>query len=84
MREERIIYDCPLCEKEHEVIMRTTLEETEYKGEIVQYEDTVYICEMTEEEFTPSKVMSKNLSNIREAYTRSLCINGTDPYNKDK
>lgn len=66
----KINYDCPLCEEEHEVIVKTTLEETDYKGEIVQYEDTVYICERTEEEFTPSKIMTKNLLNIINSYRK--------------
>lgn len=72
LHEEKINYDCPICEEEHEVIVRTTLEEIDYKGEIVQYEDTVYICERTEEEFAPAKVIGKNLLNMKEAYIEKM------------
>lgn len=78
MKEERIIRDCPICEEEHEIIIRTTLEETDYKGEMVQYEETVYICDRTGEEFTPIKVMSRNLLNIEEAYIKKMNSNSVD------
>lgn len=70
MKEERIIYDCPLCEEEHEVIIRTGLRKSLVKGEVVEAEKTYYFCENTGEEFAPAEIMDKNLLSAREAYRK--------------
>lgn len=70
MKEERIIYDCPLCEEEHEIIIRKGLRKSLVKGEVVEAEKTYYFCGNTGEEFVPAEIMDENLLSAREAYKK--------------
>lgn len=74
MIEKGVIYDCPLCEQEHEVSVITKLRKAKSNGEVVEYEGTCYFCKNTGEEFAPSEVMDKNLLNIKEAYRKKKQI----------
>jgi len=61
-------YNCPLCEKTHDIEIVERMTEFETKGEMVTFKETVYFCDQSGEVFTPSKVLNQNLLNIKDAY----------------
>lgn len=67
---ERVIYDCPLCDEEHEVVLMTEIYKTSCKDDIVEVENTYYFCERTEEQFVSGKMMNKNLLKIKDSYRK--------------
>ena len=68
----RILMDCPLCEKEHEIEERKRISVITIKGEEVEYEESYYLCnhmkDEDENEFVPAKILDENMKNARNAY----------------
>ena len=63
--------DCPICNKVHSLEMRKRLTQCIVKGEIVDYEEVYYLCQLTDEEeneFVPAGIMDENLLRARDAY----------------
>lgn len=63
--------ECPLCDKEHEIEERRRISYITIKGEIVEYEETYYLCKDSDEdenEFVLAKINDANLMNARNAY----------------
>ncbi len=76
----KILYDCPICEKQHEIEHRQRFTQALYKDKIVDYVETYYIClEYDDEnEFVPAYIMDENLSKVREAYQKKYNNNIED------
>lgn len=70
----KIHMECPLCDKIHEIEERTRIAKTVIKGEEVNYEETYYLCQNSDEdenEFVTGKVENDNLLKARNAYRNS-------------
>lgn len=70
----KIQMECPLCDKVHEVEERTRIAKTIIKGEEVNYEETYYFCQNSDEdenEFVTGKMDNDNLLNARNAYRKA-------------
>lgn len=68
---KKLVMECPICDKKHEVEIRVRLAIITIKGVNVNYEETYYYCvnaNEDENEFTPAKVEDVNLLNARNAY----------------
>lgn len=65
---KRIIYDCPFCDEEHEIIIMKYLAKATIKNDEVEYTKMTYYCDRYKEEFVPANVMDENLMAAREAY----------------
>ena len=66
-----IVIECPLCDKEHEIEERKRISHITIKGEVVEYEETYYLCKNSDEdenEFVFAKMNDTNLMNARNAY----------------
>lgn len=66
-----ITIECPLCDKEHEIEERKRMSYITIKGEVVEYEETYYLCNNCDEdenEFVLGKMNDVNLMNARNAY----------------
>lgn len=63
--------DCPICNNVHSLEMRKRLTQCLVKGEVVDYEEVYYLCQLTDEEeneFVPAGIMDENLLRARDAY----------------
>lgn len=63
--------DCPLCDKNHDIEERKRISKVTIKGDIVEYEETYFICinsDEDENEFAPAKIYDNNMLNARNAY----------------
>lgn len=70
----KIQMECPLCDKVHEIEERTHIAKTIIKGEEVNYEETYYFCQNSDEdenEFVTGKMENDNLLNARNAYRKA-------------
>lgn len=70
----KIQMECPLCDKVHEIEVRTRIAKTIIKGEEVNYEETYYFClnsDEDENEFATGKMENDNLLNARNAYRKA-------------
>ena len=68
---KKIEYSCPVCESKHDIEVRERRTQALVKGEVVDYEETYYLCRITsdeENEFIPSKILNKNLLKARDSY----------------
>lgn len=65
---KNIIYDCPFCEKEHEIKVIQYKEKTVVKEEETEYLKTCYYCYEEDEEFVPYKLVDENLLIAKDAY----------------
>lgn len=68
---EKIERDCPICGDVHFVEKRKRETQALFKREIIDYEETYFICDQSDEEeneFVPAKVMNLNLLKVRDAY----------------
>jgi len=68
---ERIEKDCPICGNTHFVERRIRETQALFKKEVVDYEESYFICNYSDEEeneFVPAKVMNTNLLKVRDAY----------------
>ena len=64
---------CEMCGKEHSVEIIKETATAYIKGELVEYEETVYFCSNCDEDeayFVPAKIINKNLMNARNAYRK--------------
>lgn len=67
----KILMDCPLCDRTHEVEERKRKVSTILKGEEITYEERFYFCANAEEdenEFETGAMVNENLLNARNAY----------------
>ena len=67
----KVLINCPLCGKRHEVNEITRGTETLVKGELTSYVERVFCCVDTNEEeneFETSSMTNENLMNARDAY----------------
>ena len=63
--------DCPICNKVHELEIKTRETQGFIKGEVVEYEEKYFECPDTaseENEFTSASMMDENLRRARDAY----------------
>lgn len=60
---QEIIYDCPFCDKEHNIKIFSRNGKSLVKGETVEYEETYYYCPNEDDEFVPSKIMDDNIKS---------------------
>ncbi|WP_159429568.1 type II TA system antitoxin MqsA family protein [Anaerobranca californiensis] len=75
MKEEilkEINYDCPFCNKEHNIQVKKKISKAKIKDKLVEYEQIVYYCVEEDEDFVPSKIMDENLLKARDAYRASM------------
>lgn len=63
-----IIYNCPFCEKEHEIKVLQYRERTAVKDEEIEYFKTCYFCDIEEDEFVPARLVDANLLAAKDAY----------------
>lgn len=68
---QEIIYDCPFCDKEHNIQIFSRNGKSLVKGETVEYEETYYYCSNEDDEFVPSKIMDDNIVKSIDAYRKS-------------
>lgn len=62
---------CPICGKEHNVILKEKETTVEIKGVNVPYIETVYFCENADDEeceYCNGKMWDENLDRARKAY----------------
>ena len=70
----KIQMECPLCDKVHEVEERARIAKIIIKGEEVNYEETYYFCQNSDEDenkFVTGKMENDNLLNARNAYRKA-------------
>lgn len=70
----KIQMECPLCDKVHEIEERERIAKTIIKSEEVNYEETYYFCQNSDEdenEFVTGKMENNNLLNARNAYRKA-------------
>lgn len=63
--------DCPICNKVHELEIKTRETQGFIKGEVVEYEERYFECPDTDSEenqFTSASMMDENLCRARDAY----------------
>lgn len=63
--------DCPICNKVHELEIKTRETQGFIKGEVVEYEERYLECPDTDSEenqFTSAAMMDENLRRARDAY----------------
>lgn len=65
-----INFECPFCDRVHEIYVSEAEAEAIIKNQIVKYIRKFYFCKEEDEEFVPEKVMDANLFNAREAYRK--------------
>lgn len=67
---EKVMYECPMCDETHLVEKRKRLVKTKIKGEVIEYYENYYRCQMSNEsyDFVPGKMMDENLLRARNAY----------------
>lgn len=63
---------CPICEEEHEVILKKVIQATKVKDLNVECEITVYECENCKNEFEDGEMLDANLLAIRDAYRKQV------------
>lgn len=64
-------FECPICEKNHEIEQRQRTTQALFKDTIVEYIETYFTClesDSDENEFVPAYLMDVNLLKIRDAY----------------
>lgn len=64
---------CPLCDHEHEVILKEKEAKATIKGRTISYIEKVYYCpnsDIEECEFATAKMMDENLLSARNAYRK--------------
>lgn len=65
--------DCPVCNKVHSVEQRKRLTQSIVKDEVVDYEETYFLCPSSNEEeneFVPAGIMDENLLRARDSYRK--------------
>lgn len=70
---ERVMYDCPFCEKEHLLEKRTRKNKVKIKEDLIEYDEVYLLCPETDEEeneFVTAKMMDENLIKARDNYRR--------------
>lgn len=68
---KKILMECPLCDKVHEIEERKRTTTLIIKDEEVEYEESYYwCCNSKENEFEPAKMSNINLLNARNAYRK--------------
>ena len=65
---DKVMMECPMCDKSHSVEKRTQISKAKIKGESVEYLETYYKCTEENEVFIPAKLMDENLLSARNAY----------------
>lgn len=63
--------DCPICNQTHLLEKRKRITQGIVKGEVVDYEEIYYLCEISDEEeneFVSAGIMDENLLRARDAY----------------
>lgn len=67
----KVLMDCPICDKKHEVEEKKRISTVEIKGIDVSYEERYFFCgnaDEDENEFVNGKMMDENLARARESY----------------
>ena len=77
----KIQMDCPLCDRIHEIEVRTRMTNIIIRGEEVEYEETYFLCpnsDKEEQEFVTGQMENENLLKARNAYRRNHGLLTTD------
>lgn len=61
---------CPICDKEHEIILKKIKQTSTIKDSEVENDIYVYFCEIENEEFEDGELLEQNLVAIRDAYRK--------------
>lgn len=61
---------CPICEEEHEILLKKKILLSKFKECQIESEVLVYVCERCNEEFEDGELLDINLMSIRDAYRR--------------
>jgi putative zinc finger/helix-turn-helix YgiT family protein len=69
---KEISYDCPFCDKEHNIQVKKKISKANIKDTLIEYEQIVYYCPEEDEEFIPGKIMDENLLKARDTYRASI------------
>lgn len=78
---KKIEMKCPLCGNTHDIEERKRITSVTIKGEIVEYEESYFLCENCEEdenEFTFAKMNDKNMMRARNAYREKMGLLKSD------
>lgn len=78
---KKILMDCPLCDRVHEVEERLRTASMVIKAEEVDYEEHFYFCgnaDEEENEFETGAMTNANLLNARNAYRRKMGLLTSD------
>lgn len=68
---ENVEMDCPICNSIHSIEKRKRLTQATIKGQVVDYEETYFLCPISDEEeneFVSAGIMDENLLSARDAY----------------
>lgn len=65
---------CPICEENHEIVEKETLESILIMGESVEYTKRYYYCTKNSLEFLPAKILSENILKASNAYRKQKGI----------
>lgn len=63
---------CPICEDEHEVILKKVIQTTKVKDLNIECEISVYECENCKNEYEDGEMLDANLLAIRDAYRKQV------------
>ena len=69
----KVMMDCPLCDRQHEVEEKTRLVTAVVKGEKVEFDEHFFVCknvDKDENEFESGTMLNANLLNARNAYRK--------------
>lgn len=73
--ETSIIYDCPLCDRQHEVTVITCESKAKVRDKMVNYIEIKYFCSCSqydEKYFVPSDIMDENNLRARDSYKKEI------------
>lgn len=61
---------CPICDEEHEIVLKKIRQVDKVKDCEIENDVFVYVCEKSNEEFEDGELLDKNLMLMRDAYRR--------------
>ena len=61
---------CPICDEEHEIVLKKIRQVDKVKDCEIENDVFVYVCEKSNEEFEDGDLLDKNLMLMRDAYRR--------------
>ncbi|RAK19871.1 putative zinc finger/helix-turn-helix YgiT family protein [Anoxybacillus vitaminiphilus] len=65
---EKIHYNCPFCDEEHEISVFREKTKALVNNTPVEYEEIYYYCPIEEDKFVPKEILNQNLLAAKDSY----------------